>query len=706
MPRLHDDPTGSRRRPRFIVWLACVVAALAAVALLLGPVEGLERTRTERDERHSLPSVRLDPSLPSKARLQAKFGTPRHVRGRVVDPHGNGIAGAGVCASQVAARESDFTRNDDPCTATDVGGGFVLELRHDGAVRVGALAPGWVPMRLAPVVASPHNNSEIEIVMVRGGRRIRGTVRDRLGGVIEGVAVRASGEIPYPAAVTDAQGRYTMWVDEDVSFLWTSHEGYAPGRRLLSGLGWDATVDFELAPEAIIRGRVVAESDGRPVAGVRVYWFPPGDIQHETSLGPFAVSDDAGTFEFRGILPGYGYRPTVIDAQWYGTTRSEVVALLGEEQEVVVPVVPACALEGRIVRDDGSPCPKGRAEAWSKGAGVMLGVSDATGRVQLLGLSAGVYRIEVFCDGYRPETYEAHVSGEHAAVPRLWRVGHRYPGSVRGRVVTREGASRPGARVTVWQPGGGRLQRTTADEEGRFELTGLHLGMLTIEARLPGGTANAVRNAELREGKENLEVELTLPATGRVEVSVLDRTGAPARDAFPIVLHDAFDDSPSWRKVFRTDDSGSVQIDGVPEGMVVVTLMPAGSPLSTTLDEEPLLSERVRVTPDRPARVQFRVEGAFGEIRGTFVRSDGTPVVGARVTAHRERPASAFGGRSIHPTLATAWTDADGAFVLEGLPADVTVILRGRVAGRVVTEERALAGDRVRLVVQPSDDSE
>ncbi len=706
MTTAHENQKGRRHRRRWILGLACVAVLLAAAALLLGPPWSQGPGGAKLDELGRSPSARLPRPARSEASPQPALVPQRRVRGRVVDPSGDGVAGASVCASEAGVHAANFTRYDDRCTRSGAHGSFSLQLPVDQTARLGALAPGWVPMRPEPLLVPAHTAPEIEIVMVRGGRRIHGTVRDRLGGVIEGVAVRANGAVPYPAAVTDAQGHYTLWVDPGVSFLWTSHDGYAPGMRTLSGVGWDATIDFELAPQAVIRGRVLDEAREQPVAGVRVYWSPPGDLQYGASLGPFAVSDDLGNFELRGILPGRRYRPTVIDTRWYGSTPSPVLAALGEEREVVVPVRPAFALDGSVVRDDGSPCPKGRAEAWLDGAGVMVGATGSAGSVQLPGLAPGSYQIKVSCDGFQGRTHAVQISPGNAPTPQVWPVGRRNPGEVNGRVLTPTGAPRPGARVTLWQPGGEAPRRTTADQEGRFELAGLRLGSFTVEARLAGGAASVTRRAELQEEETSVEVELILPDTGSVEVSVLDRTGEPARGAFPILLHDELEDAPRFHRAYRTDDAGRVRIEGVPEGPLTVALMPPGSPRSTTLDEPPLQSENVQVTGERPVHVEFHVQGEFGDVRGRFLHADGTAVVGAQVTAHRGQLARAFGGRQIHPTLGRAWTDGDGEFVLSRLPADVPIILRGHLHGRVIAEERAATGDRVSLREPPSTGSE
>src|SRR5690606_30311632 len=65
----------------------------------------------------------------------------------------------------------------------------------------------------------------IDITLEDGGVEIHGTVKDLSGGAVEGAQVLTGRS----AAVTDAEGSFSMWVQEGLALVWATADGYASG---------------------------------------------------------------------------------------------------------------------------------------------------------------------------------------------------------------------------------------------------------------------------------------------------------------------------------------------------------------------------------------------------------------------------------------------------------------------------------------------
>lgn len=100
---------------------------------------------------------------------------------------------------------------------------------------------------------------------------VRGTVHDRVGRPITGAIVRQRDRFDEQEATTDAEGRYALRIPRnDDECLRCCPPGFAQRSITVDtrGGGEIRAPDVVLAPEGIVRGRVIDE-DGRPVAGAR-----------------------------------------------------------------------------------------------------------------------------------------------------------------------------------------------------------------------------------------------------------------------------------------------------------------------------------------------------------------------------------------------------------------------------------------------------
>jgi len=92
-------------------------------------------------------------------------------------------------------------------------------------------------------------------------------------------------------------------------------------------------------------------------------------------------------------------------------------------------------------------------------------------------------------------------------------------GSLFGSVIDPQGASLPGATVTL--SGGGAPQVQTTDEEGRFRFPGLAPGEYDLEAHLDGHSPVEYESLLVSVGR-NLEVQITLAPAVRDTLSALN----------------------------------------------------------------------------------------------------------------------------------------------------------------------------------------
>jgi hypothetical protein len=161
-------------------------------------------------------------------------------------------------------------------------------------------------------------------------------------------------------------------------------------------------------------------------------------------------------------------------------------------------------------------------------------------------------------------------------------------GRLRGRVVSADtGEPLGGATIIAWAE---RVppRETTADADGRYELTQLPAGAYVVSARHDGylgasygqrhlhepGTAVTVHERQTIEG-----VDLALPRAGVFAVRLTDDAGRPIDGAR--ILVQRFQYTPGGERrvtnaaigrhgVARTDAAGEVRVEGLPPGEYVI----------------------------------------------------------------------------------------------------------------------------------------
>lgn len=249
---------------------------------------------------------------------------------------------------------------------------------------------------------------------------------------------------------------------------------------------------------------------------------------------------------------------------------------------------------------------------------------------------------------------------------------------VRGVVRHARGAPAPGAEIWLanrrrgWL--GGRIVARSG-AEGRFELRAIP-GTDSLGALAAGASPSKLVDLEAIEVVDGTaQVELVLEEHGaRVFGRVVTSGGEPLVGALVAAGRNGNSDAfqmdgrvvEAWNPVtVETDADGFYAIEGLRPGRVRVSVRALGRPRRVETRELPA---------DGAEQVDFVLEEG-ARVRGTVTGSDGAPVAGARVLALETSFAEAWSAW-VGPAEAIgafgrpeATTDAEGRFVLDGLPS-------------------------------------
>ncbi|MEZ6036214.1 MAG: carboxypeptidase-like regulatory domain-containing protein [Planctomycetota bacterium] len=267
-------------------------------------------------------------------------------------------------------------------------------------------------------------------------------------------------------------------------------------------------------------------------------------------------------------------------------------------------------------------------------------------------------------------------------------------GIVRVRVRRDGGLAVPDCGVVL-----GRRAKGTTDADGQVDLSappGDHLVAIDM-SRVPVGLSAALqdstpphyevtngfypRRVHVVEGVVT-EVELRVFTTSSITGMVVDRAGLPMAD-----LHVR----AQCRKVgltgyavdAKTREDGVFLLDGVLPSVYTIEVHPVAGASALPLRLEVAEATRHLLDPI--------VVGGDASVTGKVKDQDGAPVVGVPVVAYPRDGASGADeiGFNLANVLATARTDADGNFRLEGLP--------GATLNVQIHPEGCLVEDGVRL---------
>ncbi|HET9299385.1 MAG TPA: carboxypeptidase regulatory-like domain-containing protein, partial [Candidatus Polarisedimenticolaceae bacterium] len=131
------------------------------------------------------------------ARVDLRLEPGRSLRGRVVDPRGNGLQGASI----MAAPAGTTTVDGSMMGMTDASGGFEIIAPSDGPVDLTAVAGGYSPARATGIVAPDDPDAAGVVLTATPGGRIRFRILGADGKGKEGVQLRLRAQPEFPGSM-------------------------------------------------------------------------------------------------------------------------------------------------------------------------------------------------------------------------------------------------------------------------------------------------------------------------------------------------------------------------------------------------------------------------------------------------------------------------------------------------------------------------
>ncbi|MBL8862782.1 MAG: hypothetical protein JNK02_12350 [Planctomycetes bacterium] len=399
------------------------------------------------------------------------------------------------------------------------------------------------------------------------------------------------------------------------------------------------SIEFALAAERVVRGRVVDAQDRGPLAGAVVLveelvpaQVVPFDVDAATAAWlSCAVTEADGSF----TLPGLGAAPATLRVSAAGRAARwiPVSATPAELELAEIELGPGGAVQGRVARGDGSPWSGALVIASRMGAGVFgermsfgLTRSDAAGRYALTDLPPGGYVVFAYDPAERvtPATRDLTIRGTEVVEKDLG------PTEGRTRVVGiargPQGAPLADLDVLLGSDGPGSAYGTAwisarTDRAGAFAFEGVEPRRYEVFAGRGLGTSYA-RVGELDvplapEIRHDLEL-----APGAVHGTVRAIDGAPAAEAWIILLRvDGARETFAGRA--HSDLAGRFELLGLAPGTYVITAH----------------AERAGVAAVRSAPIEVGAGPSSAELRFVpgvellvrVVDAQGAPRAGARV---------------------------------------------------------------------------
>ncbi len=636
--------------------------------------------------RRGLIERRVRAEVPEE-RFQIALENGYRLTGRILDPEGQPVPLAPVLAIRRTLVNNTSTSPLALRTTTDENGRYVFEALPAADV---VLWAGWPGERLAVLAAIRLPGvRELDIVLSRGGRFEGRVVNDEDGSPIVGAKVSCELEVLGAFslsfdAITDADGRCAL--DFPMPGRLTSASATSPGH--LGGtfdLGHESAVEL---PTGIVTQREVRMKAGTIVSGTVM--GPDGPVVNANvgATNPswwFATqTDSAGRYTLPALpretfcllvnVTGYVQpnRPSNPDnSVSTGTTPPEMFAdaKSGAPVTVDLRVERSGRVRGQVVSlADAKPIAGARVTVDGRAEATVM--TDAEGRFEADGPQPGESAwLAVEAEGYRAfsESFETSANPDEAAdhVMRLLPALR-----VTGIVRTDDGSPLEGAYVQVmtfdssisdptqdewnWLEG----ERLPVATDGTFD----HLVSAVSDTMIVRATAVGRRRADsgarhVDANDPRIDVELVLEAglwlSGRAVTFEGDPVSGARVQASPVAAGLGADNLSypgAWGPpiVGVTDDDGRFMLSGL-ENERYVLLVSA----------EHFLPGRIAVDlPDPPDVVVELIESR--EITGRAVYTDGEPVVGGELHAHR---IDASGANHAGETR----TSADGSFVLSFL---------------------------------------
>jgi len=544
------------------------------------------------------------------------------IAGRIVDPEGRPVEGAGVTprpaetfglgfATRAGDRERVVSAADGGFEIVDLAAGRPVDLEVERTGYADNTVRG-----VSPPLAEPLR------VVLRPTVTVRGEVVDPEGLPVEGALVTARTFRPEPGemragrsgggqARTGRDGAFEIAdVEPGEVVLSASATGYR--RTDLGALHVSAGRDregvrIELERGAVVHGTVTGP-DGQPV--------PQAWVQVEERTGPgspyrppAASTDGDGRYRLEGVE--LGRRTVGVFHSSHVRAARDLEVGLGDNR-LDFRLERGATVAGRVLDEAGAPVAGVHVSlVTSESSWTSLGATTADdGRFELEGVDAGRYHARAEKEGYATYLSDAMiVSGPVDGLElRLARGA-----AIVGRVVGLEPDDLPAVQIHASSRDHRGSAVAAVDFEGRFRLEGILPGSWQVLAAKGEGGRVETEIVDVEPGVAEVPVTLDFTGGHTVEGEVLVGGEPLAGLWVTIVAPDRFRGGAA-----TSDHRGRFRIEGLEPGEYELTVARLGTPLRH--------DETIRVDGDRFLTVELDPASLGGRV---VDRRDGAPVAGA-----------------------------------------------------------------------------
>jgi len=615
-------------------------AAVAANVMMCGGSDTPAPPPTSAT-RTTVPQV----GVPS-ARVPAGSGSGTlRLEGQVIDDQQRPVAGASV----------ELLTKERTTVASERDGSFAFDSLAAGQFQVVATNDD---LTSEPTLVTLTDKSEPVIIHVRVGATIVVHVIEASGG-----AAIANATVTEQYGRTATSGPDGIATLRGVGPLVAALAATAPGHATVEdsfAVGADVAAPIQRTialPRGAALAGVVLGPDDKPVAGASIHAEATGRAARPQRE---VTSDASGAWRFDALAAGK--YALVADSEDYGQAAAQYVELDGTHDRtgVVVRVIAGAQLVGTVLGANGAPSVGATVSLVSDQDWRSSAKTDAAGRFKLFGVPAGSFHIWA-----RNGTQASPRSNVDLVLNKRVEVQLALEeSSIAGTVVDTKGEPVPEVTVTVQPASFGRDpgRRETTDSSGHFDVGGVPPGEYEVFARRADELAEAKPGKGSTVKAGDRAVKIVVPAVtsiiGRV---VLDNHPV---QAFGIVVSDRGDEM-RWRQSFPSPIAS-------PDGRFVKRGIAAGDRTVVVFGKG--FARRlidVDVKEGKVTNLGDIVVDHGQRISGHVVDSSGAPVEGATVTVYQQSPVRITDSGAFIESLqggATATTDANGAYSIEGIP--------------------------------------
>jgi protocatechuate 3,4-dioxygenase beta subunit len=599
------------------------------------------------------------------------------IEGVVKDPDGKPVDGAVVAVTRNRGKDElpSFGPPKPRVATTANGGRFRVPDVLAGEYSVTAAAVEGAPAREPKVAVQSGQKAEVTLTLGRGGVLFTGEVFDVGGGPIAGARalLRTVRDFKGPGAqpvvyqaTSDDKGIFKVRLAEGEHSLMVRAEGYAPVQDWVA-LSSPQTRRYRLNPAARLAGRVLERDSRKPVAGASV-WLRLDRL--ESYVDRETTSNNDGEFSFDDLAAA-GYVVMARADRRIGLSRTVSIGIAQAVTDVEVLVESGRAIRGTVVGSDGKGIEGVRVTAGRADPPYERPVfvkSGSGGTFAVEGLLPAKYRVYGWMEGRQTAKAEnAQITSKDVEGVRLTLTTSTV---VRGQVVDANGKGVPEADVTAVVEATKperqtRIDRTSTDAAGKFELTRLIAGKLTLTARHPDVGVGKWGPEELPPADAPVTVKLS--AAGAVAGVVKFEDGKPAARAMVFAQPTEMGPMFGPPQQATTDEAGRFRIGGLePKGYRIMARRAdnfmGGTPRSR--------QDVTLAAGEEKSGLELLLPAGGKRIAGRVLSAEGKPVSGALVSAGMEKDGFAFRQPVREGGFGGALqsvSDADGNFALDDL---------------------------------------